>query len=114
MVDGESLGFVIARVAAGEAEIISVAVLPAARRRGVASALIAAAADHARKHNATTLFLEVGCTNLAAKSLYRQLGFREVGRRKDYYTAAGGGKEDALILSVELPLPWVGNRMQLD
>jgi [ribosomal protein S18]-alanine N-acetyltransferase len=114
LVDGESAGFVFARTAGDEAEIISVAVSPAARRRGVGAALVSGAAAYAFQHGARTLFLEVGSANIAAKSLYERLGFRQVGRRRDYYKSPDGGKEDALVLSVELPPPWVGNRMQLD
>ncbi|HEY0282606.1 MAG TPA: ribosomal protein S18-alanine N-acetyltransferase [Rhizomicrobium sp.] len=111
---GESGGFVLARAAGGEAEILTLAVAPAARRRGIGSALILTACRHAREMGAGTMYLEVSRTNDAAKALYTQLGFREVGKRRGYYQEPGGSKEDALVFCVKLPLPQVGNRERFD
>ena len=91
-------GFILARVAGEEAEILTLAVAPAARRKGLGRALIRAAAGHAATLGATSLFLEVGVRNYAAQALYRGLGFVEVGRRKAYYA-----NEDADILRLPLP-----------
>jgi len=87
-------GFVLARVAADEAEILTLAVAPAARRRGLARALLRRAANEAAAAGATSLFLEVADDNAAARALYAAEGFTEVGRRRRYYP--GGG--DALVL----------------
>ena len=114
LTSGESSGFVLVRAAGGEAEVLTVAVPPAARRRGIGSALLAAAARRAQQMGAQTLFLEVGEANLPAKLLYARFGFREVGRRRGYYASSDGGNEDAVVLSVELPVPRVGNLAQLD
>jgi ribosomal-protein-alanine N-acetyltransferase len=111
---GKAGGFVLVRVAGGEAEILTLAVAPAARRRGIGSSLVLAACRHAQKMRAGALFLEVGQTNEPARSLYTQLGFREVGRRRGYYQSSGGGNEDALIFRVEFPLSPVGNGQRLD
>jgi len=92
-------GFVLARVAAGEAEILTIAVRPNARRKGVGRQLMEAAARQARKMGATAMFLEVGETNAPARALYKGLGFAEAGRRKNYY-----GAENGLVLKAELPL----------
>lgn len=97
-------GFVMARVAADEAEILTLAVEPSARRKGTASALLAEAARRARKRGATAMFLEVSTANRAARALYRQLGFATVGRRRSYY----GRGRDALILKRDLPLAQAG------
>jgi [ribosomal protein S18]-alanine N-acetyltransferase len=102
-------GFILIRVAGDESEILTLAVEPAARRRGIGIALVVAGAGEAAGRGAKRLFLEVGSTNYAAVALYRRLGFAEVGRRKDYYTTAAGGRDDALVLHVEIPLPRVGN-----
>ena len=110
----ESGGFVLVRAAGGEAEVLTLAVTPAARRRGIGTELIAAAARQAHEMGAETMFLEVGEANLPAKLLYARLGFREVARRRGYYASSDGGNEDALVLSVELPLSRVGNLAQLD
>jgi ribosomal-protein-alanine N-acetyltransferase len=93
-------GLVMARVAADEAEILTVGVEPAARRAGLGAALVAQAAEAAQASGARTMFLEVATGNVAARALYGRLGFREAGRRKAYYAAS----EDALILRADLPL----------
>jgi len=92
-------GFILTRVAGDEAEILTLAVLPAARGRGLGRTLLRAAARHAHALGAATLFLEVGTDNPAALALYAGQGFGRVGQRKGYY-----GGRDALILRVELPL----------
>ncbi len=91
-------GLVLARVAAGEAEILTLGVVPAARRRGAGRALLRAAMGEAATRGAETVFLEVAAGNEAARALYTAAGFREVGRRSSYY--ADGG--DALVLAAQL------------
>lgn len=90
-------GFVLARAAGGEAEILTLAVAPAARGRGLGRRLLQAAIARARELGAETMFLEVGTENPAALALYAGLGFTKVGTRKGYY---GGG--DALVLRLPL------------
>lgn len=92
-------GFVLARVAGGEAEILTLAVTPASRRRGCGGALMAGALAGALARGASVLFLEVAEPNGPALALYRSLGFTEVGRRRRYY--ADGA--DALVLRRDLP-----------
>jgi ribosomal-protein-alanine N-acetyltransferase len=93
-------GFVLARAIADEAEILTLAVTPEARRQGLATSLVSQTAEAATMRGALTMFLEVAAANRAALALYRRLGFREAGRRKAYY----GAGEDALILRADLPL----------
>lgn len=100
--NGAALGFVLGRVAADEAEILSVGVLAAYRRSGVAARLLREAAGHAFAFGAATLFLEVAEDNPAARRLYEAHGLGITGRRKDYYGSEGGG--DALLLRGPLPL----------
>ncbi|HEY1631132.1 MAG TPA: ribosomal protein S18-alanine N-acetyltransferase [Rhizomicrobium sp.] len=95
-------GFVMARVAAGEAEILTIAVTPASRRKGVGRVLVEAAARKAHAMGAESFFLEVAVGNQAARALYESLGFRQAGLRKAYY--AGSPPQDALVLKVGLPL----------
>ena len=92
-------GFVLARAVAGEAEILTLAVTPIARRRGHGRRLIGAVARHALELGASALFLEVAADNIAAQALYRGAGFASVGRRKAYY-----GDQDGDILKTMLPL----------
>lgn len=98
---GEPLGFVLLGLAADEAEVITLAVLPAARRRGIGAALVAAAAREAATRGATRLFLEVAEDNAPARALYARTGFVPVGRRKGYY-ARESGAVDALVLALAL------------
>jgi ribosomal-protein-alanine N-acetyltransferase len=98
---GEAIGFVLARQAAEEAEVLTIASLPEHRRRGVATALIAAVAAVARNSGARTLFLEVAEDNAAARALYAREGFEEIGRRKAYYPR-GPAAVDALVLRRDL------------
>jgi ribosomal-protein-alanine N-acetyltransferase len=90
-------GFVLARTAGGEAEILTLAVAPAVRGQGLGRALLQAAIAQARQLGAETMFLEVGADNPAALALYAGLGFANVGHRKGYYS---GG--DALVLRLPL------------
>ncbi|MDP9097265.1 MAG: GNAT family N-acetyltransferase [Pseudomonadota bacterium] len=87
-------GFILARSVADEAEILTLAVDPAAQRGGIGRALLTHAVDAAASRGAGAMFLEVAETNEAARALYAACGFREVGRRQRYY--AGG--IDALVL----------------
>lgn len=97
-------GFVIAQFAAGEAEILTIAVAPDYRRSGLGAALLARLMDDLTARGATVLFLEVGTENRPARALYDRAGFTEVGRRRGYYRTRAGA-EDALILRCPLPAP---------
>ena len=92
-------GFIMGRAVGDEAEILTLAVRPEARGRGLGRTLVQAMAIHAQSLGATSLFLEVGVDNLAALALYAGQGFQRVGQRKAYY--AGG---DAWVMKVPLPL----------
>ena len=96
---GQPLGFGLARVAAGEAEILSLGVLPAARRLGLGRALLDALVAQAATHGMQEVFLEVAADNPAGIGLYEAAGFRRVGRRAGYYPR-GGTPVDALILGL--------------
>ncbi|HEY4251701.1 MAG TPA: GNAT family N-acetyltransferase [Roseomonas sp.] len=95
----EPLGFALARAMAGEAEVLTLAVRPGARRRGIGRALFTALAEQAAARGAEALFLEVAQGNLPARGLYAGCDATEVGRRRRYY--ADGS--DALVLRVALP-----------
>ena len=87
-------GMILARQAADEAEVLTLAVVPERRQQGVGASLITAIAEEARQRGAHALFLEVSTRNPAARGLYQRLGFVQVGRRAAYY--ADGS--DALTL----------------
>ena len=91
-------GFILTRAVAGEAEVLTLAVAPDARRRGEGRALVEAAVLAAKGDGATTLFLEVAVDNAAAVGLYASCGFERAGRRRGYYARRGGPAMDALVL----------------
>ena len=94
----DSGGMLLARIAADEAEILTLAVCPEARRHGIARALLTEAITQARARGAMRLLLEVSARNEPARKLYETAGFIRVGLRKRYY--ADGA--DALILALSL------------
>jgi ribosomal-protein-alanine acetyltransferase len=93
------LGFLFARVAADEMEILNLAVTPAARKRGIGGALLAAAVDHGRRQHAARAFLEVRESNVRARRFYERRGFVVKGRRPRYYHHP---EEDALVMARDL------------
>lgn len=90
----QPVGLVLARAPADQAEILTIAVRPEARRRGIARQLIEAAVAEAERRQAKSMFLEVADGNDAARALYQALGFAEESVRRRYY--ADG--QDARIL----------------
>jgi ribosomal-protein-alanine N-acetyltransferase len=78
-------GFVLACNAAGECEVLSIAVIPELRRRGLARILMEEATGFALAAGARRIFLEVAEDNWGARRLYAALGFAPVGRRHNYY-----------------------------
>lgn len=92
------VGFAVAHGSIEPAELESVAVAPAARRRGVGRALCEAAMEWC-KERTTVLELEVRASSEGALALYGSLGFREQGRRRMYYRDP---QDDAVLMSVEL------------
>ena len=95
-VTGEAVGYAGLLVAADEGYITNVAVDPSRRRQGVAAQLLQVFDDFAKGSRLAFLTLEVRPSNAAAIALYRGFGFREAGRRRNYYDLP---KEDALILT---------------
>jgi ribosomal-protein-alanine N-acetyltransferase len=95
------VGFVLARLAAGEGEILTVAVARSHRRQGLGWRLMDAVLRELHRQRAEALFLEVDETNAAAIALYRRLGFSEVGKRPSYYQSATGSR-GALVMRRDL------------
>jgi len=94
----EPVGLALWRVAADEAEILTICTLPERRRAGAGRHLLDAAIAAASAAGARRLFLEVAVDNAAALGLYRASGFAEEGRRRGYYRGPDGAR-DALILA---------------
>jgi ribosomal-protein-alanine N-acetyltransferase len=98
MVGRTLVGFILSRLAAGEAEILSVAVAPPWRGRGLSRPLLDLHLRRLAGLGARTVLLEVDAKNAAADRLYRRAGFYDVGRRQGYYE----GSATALVLRRDL------------
>ena len=96
-----ALGFVLARRVSDQAEILSLGVPAAARRRGIATALLGRVLGFLAAKGARQVFLEVEEDNKGAQALYRSLGFSPAGRRPAYYARADGWV-DAVVYRREL------------
>jgi ribosomal-protein-alanine N-acetyltransferase len=94
-------GMLIARLAADEAEILVLAVVPWARRHGIGTALLRGAIAETRSRGAAALYLEVSARNEAALRLYCRAGFVQVAVRRDYYSPG----DNALVLRLALTVP---------
>jgi ribosomal-protein-alanine N-acetyltransferase len=94
-------GYAFARVIAGEAEILNVAVLPSYRRQGVGRQLLDSILAAVTAGGAVEVFLEVRESNQAARFLYETRGFRAVGVRTDYYRKP---RENAVIMRSDLSI----------
>lgn len=101
--NGDISGFVLARQAADEGEILTVAVAASQRRGGIGWKLMDAVLRKLHTDRAEALFLEVDETNVAALALYRKLGFHQVGKRPNYYESRGPhGRTNALVMRRDL------------
>ncbi len=100
-ISADSASLAVGRTAAGEAELLTLATLPTARRRGYARARLMEFEIEARRRGAEVAFLDVADDNAAAIALYLAAGYIEVGRRPDYYVRPSGG---AAALVMRKPL----------
>jgi ribosomal-protein-alanine N-acetyltransferase len=91
-------GFILFRLAGGEADLLTLAVHPDSRRRGLGRRLLEGGLAEARERGAEKVFLEVAADNEAAIALYLSAGFTEAARRPRYYP----GGRDALVLALEV------------
>jgi len=98
-------GFIVGRLAADEAEIIDVVVLPSFRRRGIGRKLVEGLCRAVALAGAERIFLEVAEDNLPAHMLYQELGFEAVAKRERYYARAEADRVDAIVMKRDLPRP---------
>jgi ribosomal-protein-alanine N-acetyltransferase len=98
----EPCGFVMSRLAADEAEILSIVVAGAKRRSGLGQTLLSAHLAQLAARGTARLFLEVEEGNVAAIRLYNRLGFETVGRREGYYPNPDGTRAAALVMRRDL------------
>lgn len=100
---GQLVAYAVLQMGAGEAELLTMAVLPMARRKGLGRQLLRELIARASAYRAAAIWLEVRVSNTAAIGLYREAGFAEIGWRKGYYQTAEG-REDAIMMRLALAL----------
>lgn len=99
--EGTVIGYGIMSVAAAEAHILNVSIKPKRQGEGLGRRMMKHLLAIAREGGASTAFLEVRPTNFVAIGLYESIGFVQAGVRHNYYPA-DDGKEDAIIMAMEL------------
>jgi ribosomal-protein-alanine N-acetyltransferase len=95
-------GFVMSRIAADEGEILTIALDPSVRNKGLSSLLLKEHLHVLQQRCVNKVFLEVDENNVAALALYRAVGFRENGRRSGYYHGAAGRTTSAVMMTIDL------------
>ncbi|WP_445809564.1 GNAT family N-acetyltransferase [Yoonia sp.] len=95
---GDDRAFALLRVTLDEAEVLTVATAPEHRRKGLARAVLAQAETAVQTLGAAVIFLEVAEDNDAARALYAQAGYAQIGRRPGYYLPKDAAPVAALVL----------------
>jgi len=98
---GLVIGYGLLSIAADEAHVLNICIAPERQGRGLGRHLLRALVKIARDHRVQRVFLEVRPSNPGAILLYQSEGFNEIGRRPRYYPAKDG-REDALVMAIEL------------
>ncbi len=98
----KTIGFSVSRMAADEAELLSIAVAGTYRGRGLSHTLLLTHLGHLAGRGIRTVFLEVEENNQPARRLYQRAGFSVVGRRERYYQQSGGEALNALLMRRDL------------
>jgi ribosomal-protein-alanine N-acetyltransferase len=101
--DGQIVAYGIVAMGAGEAHVLNLCVSGRARSRGIGRQMLRLLLERSSQAGMQDVFLEVRPSNAHACALYQSIGFAEVGRRRGYYQAVGG-REDALVLKLALPV----------
>jgi [ribosomal protein S18]-alanine N-acetyltransferase len=99
---GELMGYFLVMAVVDEAHLLNVAVASAWQGQGLGRFLLNQSAACARGLGMESMLLEVRPSNERALHIYRRYGFSEIGRRKGYYPAANGTREDAIVMRIAL------------
>lgn len=97
-----SLGYLVMRIVAGEAELLDVGVAPEMRRHGLARTLMSTAEGHAQTEGCARIVLDVAEDNNGARAFYDHAGYTRIGTRTGYYLRPDGSRVDALVLHKQL------------
>ncbi|PJK08277.1 ribosomal-protein-alanine N-acetyltransferase [Lysobacteraceae bacterium NML95-0200] len=100
--DKRIIGYAVLSVQADEAHLLNLCIDPAWQSRGLGRRLLRDVRQAAQAQGAQRIFLEVRPSNTHAVQLYQDEGFNEIGRRPRYYPAANNGREDGLVMAMEL------------
>ena len=99
---GAVLGYGVLSIAADEAHLLNLCSAPGQQGQGLGQRMLQALLKIAGGHGAQRVFLEVRPSNRRAVALYERSGFNEIGRRPRYYPAINNGREDAIVMAMEL------------
>lgn len=99
--NGKIIGYILMLSQLGENHILNFGVLPDYQHQGHGTALLTYALNVAKEQHDGLVYLEVRCTNRHAITLYKKLGFKQIGERKDYYSTPTG-REDAWVFAKDL------------
>lgn len=99
--DGKAIGYGILSTVLDEASLLNICIVPSEQGKGYAKILLQFLCEQVRALGADTLFLEVRASNQAALHLYENMGFNQIGTRRNYYPAKKG-REDAWIFALSL------------
>lgn len=102
MADGHLVGYFVAMKGVDEVHLLNITVAPEYQGQGWARYMLDALGRWSRAQAAASLWLEVRVSNVRAQRIYEKHGFREVGRRKQYYPNGLQPREDALVMSLQL------------
>ncbi len=100
-IDGALVGYAVMMLVLDEAHLLNLTVAPHWQRHGYGTFIMHQLFGTARCHGAKRMFLEVRPSNSSGQGLYSRLGFEIIGRRRGYYPS-GGGREDAVVMAVDL------------
>lgn len=99
--DGDMVGYAVMSLVLDEAQLLNISIVPERQRQGLGARLLRFLCADARGQRATRMFLEVRPSNDSGRALYQRFGFDLIGQRKNYYPAHGG-REDALVMALDL------------
>jgi ribosomal-protein-alanine N-acetyltransferase len=102
LADGQVVGYYVAMGGVDEMHLLNLTVAPAWQGRGLGRGMLDALVGCCRDRGARHLWLEVRESNARARAIYERYGFADVGRRRGYYPAPRGTREDAVVMSLEV------------
>ena len=96
------IGYFLLMLAVDEAHLLNISVRRDWQGRGIGRLMLDQVVALAREQEMNSILLEVRPSNPRAAAIYRRYGFVQIGLRKNYYPAAGGGREDAIVMRLML------------